>query len=122
MSSWTGWATAPSPRWAGRRRWAPPGRRIWTGWRAKGGSGSCRPSVRTSRPNPTAPGGFAAGAPIAHRCPFFFYPKEGRLSANTPNTDPAYARLGGLGVAKAVAGNEVEECRGLDDSAEAGGG
>src|SRR3989304_3627960 len=103
MSSWTGWATAPSPRWAGRRRWAPPGRRIWTGWGAKA----------------RRPAGFIVRATIGHRCTVVFYPKEGRLSANITNTDPAYARLGGLGVAKAVAGNEVEECRALDDSAEA---
>jgi 2,3-bisphosphoglycerate-independent phosphoglycerate mutase len=54
-----------------------------------------------------------------HRCAVVLYPREGRLSAQISNTDPAYARLGGLGVAKAVAGSEVEECRPLDDSAEA---
>src|SRR3972149_2655908 len=67
-----------------------------------------------------APAEFIVRATIGHRCTVVFYPKEGRLSANITNTDPAYARLGGLGVAKAVAGNEVEECRALDDSAEAG--
>src|SRR3989304_4996095 len=36
MSSWTAWATVPSPRWAGRRRWAPPGHQIWTGWAGRG--------------------------------------------------------------------------------------
>ena len=66
-----------------------------------------------------APAEFIVRATIGHRCTVVFYPKEGRLSANITNTDPAYARLGGLGVAKAVAGNEVEECRALDDSAEA---
>ncbi len=65
------------------------------------------------------PAEFIVRATIGHRCVVVFYPKEGRLSANITNTDPAYARLGGLGVARAVAGNEVEECRALDDSAEA---
>src|SRR3989304_50500 len=37
MSSWTAWATVPSPRWAGRRRWARPGRRSGTGWAREGG-------------------------------------------------------------------------------------
>lgn len=62
---------------------------------------------------------FVVHATIGHRCAVVFYPKEGRLSAAISNTDPAYGRLGGLGVAKAVAGTEVEECRPLDDSAEA---
>ena len=53
-----------------------------------------------------------------HRCAVVLYPREGRLSAQISNTDPAYARLQGLGVAKAVAGNAVEECRPLDDSPE----
>ena len=54
-----------------------------------------------------------------HRCAVVLYPREGRLSAQITNTDPAYARLQGLGVAKAVAGNTVEECQPLDDSPEA---
>ena len=67
----------------------------------------------------TAPAELVVHASIGHRCAVVFYPKEGRLSAAITNTDPAYGRVGGLGVAKAVAGNEVEECRPLDDSAEA---
>ncbi len=58
-------------------------------------------------------------ATIGHRCVVVFYPRDGRLSARISNTDPAYARIGGLGVAKADAGTEVEECRPLDDSPEA---
>lgn len=54
-----------------------------------------------------------------HRCAVVLHPREGRLSAQISNTDPAYARLGGLGVAKAVAGTTVEECKPLDDSPEA---
>lgn len=67
----------------------------------------------------TVPAEFVVQATIGHRCAVVFYPREGRLSAAISNTDPAYGRLGGLGVAKAVAGSEVEECRPLDDSAEA---
>ncbi len=58
-------------------------------------------------------------ATIGYRSAVVIYPKEGRLSANIGNTDPAYARVQGLGVAKADAGNLVEECRPLDDSPEA---
>jgi 2,3-bisphosphoglycerate-independent phosphoglycerate mutase len=67
----------------------------------------------------SAPAELVVHATIGHRCVVLFYPREGRLSAAISNTDPAYARVGGLGVARAVAGTEVEECRPLDDSAEA---
>jgi 2,3-bisphosphoglycerate-independent phosphoglycerate mutase len=56
---------------------------------------------------------------VGYRCAVVLYPKEGKLSANISNTDPAYARMQGLGVAKAEFGNLVEECRALDDSPEA---
>ena len=65
------------------------------------------------------PADLVVRASRGHRCAVVMYPREGRLSAQITNTDPAYARLQGLGVAKAVAGNEVEECRPLDDSPEA---
>jgi len=58
-------------------------------------------------------------ATVGHRCVVVLYPKEGKLSAKITNTDPAYARIEGLGVAKADAGTEVEECRPLDDTPEA---
>ncbi|MBI2200503.1 MAG: phosphoglycerate mutase, partial [Armatimonadetes bacterium] len=57
-------------------------------------------------------------ATIGYRSAVVIYPAEGRLSANISNTHPAYARVQGLGVAKADVGNLVEECRPLDDSAE----
>ncbi len=66
-----------------------------------------------------APAGVAVRASIGHRCAVVLYPKEGRLSAKISNTDPAYARIEGLGVAKADAGTEVEECKPLDDTPEA---
>lgn len=65
------------------------------------------------------PADFVVRASRGHRCAVVIYPREGRLSAQISNTDPAYARLGGLGVAKAVAGTTVEECKPLDDSPEA---
>lgn len=58
-------------------------------------------------------------ATLGHRCAVVLSPREGRLSGKISNTDPAYARLEGLGVSRADAGNEVEECRPLDDSPEA---
>jgi len=61
----------------------------------------------------------AVRATIGHRCVVVLYPKDGRLSAKISNTDPAYTRVEGLGVAKADAGTEVEECRPLDDTPEA---
>ncbi|MDQ7843739.1 MAG: alkaline phosphatase family protein [Armatimonadota bacterium] len=58
-------------------------------------------------------------ATIGHRCAVVFYPREGRLSAKISNTDPAYARMEGLGVAVVNPGREVMECTPLDDSPEA---
>jgi len=65
------------------------------------------------------PADFVVRASRGHRCAVVIYPREGRLSAQISNTDPAYARLQGLGVARAVAGTTVEECQPLDDSSEA---
>lgn len=62
---------------------------------------------------------FTVLATTGHRCAVVIYPREGKLSGKISNTDPAYVRVEGLGVAKADARNEVEECRPLDDTAEA---
>lgn len=67
----------------------------------------------------TSPASVLVQATIGYRSAVVIYPAEGRFSANISNTDPAYARVQGLGVAKADVGNLVEECRPLDDSAEA---
>ena len=67
----------------------------------------------------SAPATVVVAATIAHRCVVVFRPAKGRLSAQVSNTDPAYARVGGLGVAKATFKEEVEECVPLDASAEA---
>lgn len=66
-----------------------------------------------------APAELVVRASRGHRCAVVMYPREGRLSAQITNTDPAYARVQGMGVARAVAGTVVEECRPLDDSPEA---
>ncbi|MDR7521194.1 MAG: 2,3-bisphosphoglycerate-independent phosphoglycerate mutase [Armatimonadota bacterium] len=67
----------------------------------------------------SAPATVVVAASIGHRCAVVFHPLEGRLSAKISNTDPAYGRVGGLGVALATFKDEVAECVPLDDSAEA---
>jgi 2,3-bisphosphoglycerate-independent phosphoglycerate mutase len=67
----------------------------------------------------TTPAAVVVAATIAHRCAVVFHPARGKFSAQVSNTDPAYARVGGLGVAKTTFKDEVEECVPLDASAEA---
>ncbi len=67
----------------------------------------------------STPASVIVAATIAYRCAVVFHPNRGRLSAQVSNTDPAYARVGGLGVARATFKDEVEECTPLDQSAEA---
>lgn len=66
-----------------------------------------------------APATAVVMATIGHRCAVVIYPREGKLSAKISNTDPAYARIEGLGVVRADAGDAVEECKPLDDTPEA---
>jgi 2,3-bisphosphoglycerate-independent phosphoglycerate mutase len=58
-------------------------------------------------------------ASIGYRCAVVFHPTKGRLSAKVTNTDPAYGRVGGLGVALTAFKDEVAECVASEDSAEA---
>jgi 2,3-bisphosphoglycerate-independent phosphoglycerate mutase len=58
-------------------------------------------------------------ASVEHRCAVVLRPRRGRFSGQVSNTDPAYARVKGLGVSKATFKDEVEECVPLDDSPEA---
>jgi 2,3-bisphosphoglycerate-independent phosphoglycerate mutase len=67
----------------------------------------------------SAPAAVTAAATVGYRCAVVFYPTHGALSAQISNTDPAYARVGGLGVARATFKEEVQVCEPLDDSAEA---
>jgi 2,3-bisphosphoglycerate-independent phosphoglycerate mutase len=65
------------------------------------------------------PAGLEVRASIGHRCGIVIRRRDGRLSAKISNTDPAYGRVQGLGVARAQAGSTVERCEPLDDSDEA---
>jgi 2,3-bisphosphoglycerate-independent phosphoglycerate mutase len=67
----------------------------------------------------STPATVVVAATIAHRCAVVFHPAQGKLSAQVSNTDPAYARVGGLGVARTTFKEEVEDCVPLDGSAEA---
>ncbi|HEX4836205.1 MAG TPA: alkaline phosphatase family protein [bacterium] len=58
-------------------------------------------------------------ASIGHRAGVVIRRTGGRLSAKITNTDPAYGRVEGLGVAREKAGTEVERCEPLEDSEEA---
>ncbi|MDR5682797.1 MAG: 2,3-bisphosphoglycerate-independent phosphoglycerate mutase [Armatimonadota bacterium] len=62
---------------------------------------------------------FALRASVGHRCVVVFYDDHGPLSASIGNTDPAYARVGGLGVAAADFADEIQDCVPLDDSTQA---
>ncbi len=52
---------------------------------------------------------FRFEASVGHRCVLVLYDQV-RLSAQISNTDPAYGRVGVLGVAKTVVKDEVETC------------
>ncbi len=62
---------------------------------------------------------FRFAASVGHRCVLVLSDSNLRLSAQISNTDPAYARVGGLGVARAVAGDMVEPCVPLADTPQA---
>jgi 2,3-bisphosphoglycerate-independent phosphoglycerate mutase len=62
---------------------------------------------------------FRFAASVGHRCVLVLSDPQLRLSAQISNTDPAYARVGGLGIARAVAGNTVEACVPLVDAPQA---
>ncbi|WXG43561.1 MAG: alkaline phosphatase family protein [Promethearchaeati archaeon SRVP18_Atabeyarchaeia-1] len=51
---------------------------------------------------------------VGHRCVLVIRSGEGPLSGNVSNTDSAYARVNGLGVAKAVTENKLMKCEPLD--------
>jgi 2,3-bisphosphoglycerate-independent phosphoglycerate mutase len=67
----------------------------------------------------TVPAELEVRASIGHRCGVVIRRRDGRLSAKITNTDPAYARVEGLGVAREHAGDVTEECVPLDASEEA---
>jgi 2,3-bisphosphoglycerate-independent phosphoglycerate mutase len=63
-----------------------------------------------------SPARVVVASSIGYRWAVVFYPTQGRLSGQISNTDPAYARVGGLGVALPTFKEEVVECAPLDDS------
>ena len=62
---------------------------------------------------------FTFKSTIGHRGVLVIRRLDGPLSSNITNTDPAYERVGGLGVAKAESKAKIAECKPLDDSPEA---
>ena len=62
---------------------------------------------------------FELRATVEHRGALVIRAKDGTLSADVSNTDPAYAKEGSLGVALATFEHRVAEARPLDDSEEA---
>jgi 2,3-bisphosphoglycerate-independent phosphoglycerate mutase len=62
---------------------------------------------------------FELEATIEHRGALIIRSKDGTLSANVSNTDPAYAKEGSLGVALERFENRAAEARPLDDTEEA---
>lgn len=67
----------------------------------------------------SAPAELDVRASVGHRCGIVIRRRDGRLSAKISNTDPAYGRVEGLGVAREHAGDVVETCTPLDQSEEA---
>lgn len=58
-------------------------------------------------------------ASVGHRAGVVIRRKDGRLSSKITNTDPAYGRVEGLGVARDVVKDQIERCEPLDASDEA---
>jgi len=56
---------------------------------------------------------------VGHRAVLLIKSDEGTLSGNISNTDPAYQKMEGLGLALKEFGNRIIKCTPLDDSAEA---
>src|SRR5215467_7152390 len=61
----------------------------------------------------SVPAALQVRASVGHRCGVVIRRRGGRLSAQISNTDPAYARVQGLGVAREQAGSTVERCEPL---------
>jgi len=65
------------------------------------------------------PVNFEFKSTIGHRGALVIRSKKRRLSGNITNTDPAYARLEGLGVAKQDVEMTVRQCKPMDETKEA---
>jgi 2,3-bisphosphoglycerate-independent phosphoglycerate mutase len=60
------------------------------------------------------PASFEFKNTVGHRCVLVFKSKDGPLSGEISNTDSAYTRVSGLGVAKAGAENQLMRCEPQD--------
>ncbi len=67
----------------------------------------------------SAPAELEVRASVGYRAGVVIRRRDGRLSAKITNTDPAYARVQGLGVAREIVKDEIEPCTPMDDSEEA---
>jgi len=67
----------------------------------------------------SAPAELEVRASVGYRAGVVIRRRDGRLSAKITNTDPAYARVQGLGVAREIVKDEIERCTPMDDSEEA---
>jgi len=65
------------------------------------------------------PASFEFKTTIGHRGALVIRSKEKRLSSNISNTDPAYIRIKGIGVAKPEAEMILEKCKPMDKTEEA---
>nr|MDO8100060.1 alkaline phosphatase family protein [Candidatus Njordarchaeota archaeon] len=64
------------------------------------------------------PASFEFKNTVAHRCVLVIRAEDVHLSGNISNTDSAYARVSGLGVAKAGGENKLVKCEPLDKKKE----
>ncbi len=67
----------------------------------------------------TVPAEVEVRASIGYRAGVVIRRRDGRLSAQISNTDPAYGRVQGLGVAREIVKDEIELCEPLEDTEEA---
>ncbi len=67
----------------------------------------------------TVPAEVEVRASIGYRAGVVIRRRGGRLSAQITNTDPAYGRVQGLGVAREIVKDEIERCEPLEETEEA---
>jgi len=65
------------------------------------------------------PAEFEFRSTVGHRAVLLIKAKSGKLSGNISNTDPAYQKMEGLGLALKAFENTVKKCEPLDTTAEA---
>ena len=65
------------------------------------------------------PTNFQFASTLGHRGVLVIYPKKGRLSGNITNTDPAYSKFEGIGIAETEAKMVKKQCEPMDKTEEA---